>query len=494
MKIRYSISIGLFVGMLTVISSCTSDFEDINTSETDPTEVPSTNLLGYALEDFTNKTFNTTIDGGESGYANQIGKIQYMEEAIYEFRDGDFNSYWQTVYRDLENLKEVEKQADAEGATNMKAAAITFSAFIWQIATDMWRDIPFSDALAAADGNYSPSYDTQETIYPAVMDSLAKANELFNEGASDKLGDGDFLFNGDLTLWQKFANSLRLRMAMRLSNVDPTTSKSIVEQILADPTTYPVMTSNDDNAYYYWDGTDPYEEPWYYNKVVSGRDDHGIADVLVDTLKYFSDPRLQFYAHPAPSDNVYRGVTVGTTLSSFSMNDISRIGTRFRDVADGSSPLMSYSELLFIVAEGAQRGWNVGMTANEAYDAAITASMKENTTDKEGEIADSQIAAYLAQSDVAFNNTLTCIYLQKWIALFKNGPEAWAENRRTDVPQLSPSPDGDYSANHNRPPFHQPYPNNEYDLNYDNIQPYWAQVSDYLWGKQMYWDTRVNVY
>jgi hypothetical protein len=478
----------LYIAMTLIISlaSCTGDFDETNTNPNSPTEVPSTNILAYVLENFTVNSFSmSAVDAGELGYANQVGKIQYPEESIYEFRESTFNSYFATVYRNQQNIQVILEQAAEEGATNMKAAAETWSAYIWLIATDMWRDIPFTDALGASEGVLSPSYDTQETIYPAVMEMLADANNLFNEGSSDELGSGDILFNGDVELWQKFANSLRLRMAMRLSNVEPSTAKSVVEEILGNPGTYPIISSNEDNAYFYWSGSDPYYEPFYSNKEIDDRDDHGMADVIIDQLIAFNDPRLAVYAKPATSDGAYRGVVVGDDQDNFSLSEISRIGARFRDDAAGFSPFMNYAEICFIKAEAAANGWSAGTTAVEAYEDGITASMDENG------IKAADIAAYLAQSEIIYSN-VNQIYLQKWICLFKNGHEAWAENRRTDVPVLSAAPDGKYTG-HNRPPFRQPYPTNEYNLNTDNIQTYWDQVEDRLWGKQMYWDTRTGV-
>lgn len=475
----------LALALIVPFASCTSDFSEINTNPNSPTEVPSTNILAYTLENFTTNAFNmTAVNIGELGYANQIGKIQYPEESVYEFREGSFNSFFTTVYRNQQNLNVVMAQAEADGATNMLAAAKTWSAYIWLVATDMWRDIPFTEALNAENGTFSPAYDTQEEIYPAVMDMLEEANSLFNEGSSDAIGNGDFLFDGDTDLWQKFANSLRLRMAIRISNVDPTTAKSVIEEILGAPATYPIISSNDDNAYYHWLGTDPYYEPFYSNNAVDARDDHAVAEVLVDQLKAFADPRLPFYAHPG-ADGEYHGVEVGVKSLSNELKNYSRIGTRFRDEAAGFSPFMNYAEVCFIKAEAAAKGWATGTTAADAYEEGITASMEENG------VAAADIATYLAQATISYSS-VSQIYLQKWIALFKNGHEAWAENRRTDVPQLAPAPDAAYTG-HNRPPFRQPYPNDEYTLNTDNIKPYWDLVNDRMWGKQMYWDTRTGV-
>jgi hypothetical protein len=491
----FKLKIIVAISLVLALASCTKDFETINTDQNNPTSVPSTNILAYVLYDFTGGSssfFDLWINGNESSYANQLGKIQYVDESRYAFRESTINSAFATVYRDLQNLKQIEKQADANGDTNMKAAAMTYSAFIWQIATDTWRDIPFTDAINAEDGAISPTYDTQEEIYPAVMQILEDANDLFNEGATDELGSGDLLFNGDVSLWQKFANSIRLRMAIRISNVDPTTSKQVIEEILGNPTKYPVIASNDENAFFNWVGSSPYYEPFYKDHYISDRDDHGVCSVLIDQLKAFNDPRLPVYAKPATNDSikygliVYRGVIAGVAQSTFDTKDISRIGARFRDNAAGFSPYMRYAEVLFIKAEAAQRGWSVGMTAKDAYTAAVTASLEEN------EISASDIATYLAQSTVAYNNTLDQIYLQKWISLFKQGHEAWAETRRTDVPKLGVAPSSAYSG-HNRPPFREPYPTNEYSLNLDNISPYWDKVTDRLWGQQMWWDTRTGV-
>nr|WP_321356065.1 SusD/RagB family nutrient-binding outer membrane lipoprotein [uncultured Draconibacterium sp.] len=480
---RFSIVLLLIVAIV----SCTGDYEDINTDPNNPTTVPSTNIMAYVLNNFTANTFSlSAIGAGTLGYSNQVGKIQYAEESIYEFRESTFNSYFATVYRNQQNLKQIIMQSEEAGDVNMIAAATTYSAYIWLIATDMWRDIPFTDALGAEDDVLSPAYETQEVIYPAIMDMLEEANSLFNQEAGDALGSGDLLFSGDTELWQKFANSLRLRMACRLMDADAATAKSVIEQITGNPSTYPVIASNDENAYFYWSGADPYYEPFYTNKEVDDRDDHGLSDVLVDQLIAFNDPRLPVYAKPALSDGEYRGVIVGLKSEKVVLSEISRMGARFRDDAAGFSPYMNFAEVNFIVAEAAARGYNVGTTAEDAYEAGITASLEENG------VVTADIDAYLAQDEIAYGDDMDQIYIQKWISLFKNGQEAWAETRRTDVPLLAAAPDAFYIG-HSRPPFRQPYPTNEYNLNTDNIAPFWDQVEDRMWGKKMYWDVRTGV-
>ncbi len=482
----FRIKIAVILCAILATASCTKDFESINTDPNNPTKVPSTNSLGYVIYDFTNGFFDTWVNANEASYANHMGKIQYIDESRYAFRESEMNRAFATVYRDLQNLKQIMKDAKADEKTNMNAVAMTYSAFIWQIATDTWRDIPFSEALGAEEDVINPKYDKQEDIYPAVMKMLADANDLFNQKATDNLGSGDFLFKGDVTKWQKFANSLRLRMAIRISNVDATTSKKVIEEILGNPTKYPIISSNSENAFLNWSGATPYQEPFYVDAYVNDRDDHGVCSVLVDKLIELNDPRLPVYAKPAASDGKFRGVIAGVQPGTFDIKEISRLGSRFRDDPKGFSPLMRYSEVLFIKAEAAQRGWNAGISASEAYKAAITASMEENGIDV------TATATYLAQSSVAFSNSLDQIYMQKWICLFKQGHEAWAENRRTDVPKLAAAPYSFYPG-HTRPPFREPYPTNEYSLNTANISTFWDKVTDRLWGQQMWWDTRSGV-
>jgi hypothetical protein len=126
------------------------------------------------------------------------------------------------------------------------------------------------------------------------------------------------------------------------------------------------------------------------------------------------------------------------------------------------------------------------MTAEEAYEAAVTASCEENGVDA------ADIATYLA-GDAAFDGTLEQIYWQEWIALFKQGMEAWSLYRRTGVPTTHYVAPASMYPGHNAPPFRYPYPNNELTLNGGNSNSFAAEVEDYFWGKQMWWDTRTGV-
>lgn len=483
MKNNITICFAFVISMTLFLSGCTADFGEINTDPDRAKDAPANNVLAFVLTYHSDTFYDSWNNLNEpSTYGGQIAKIQYIDEARYNFRPGVVENKWYYGYRTLQNIQEIKMKAEADDAVNLLAVAKVLEAYVFQAMTDTWRDIPYSDALGMKDGILLPSYDKQEDIYPALLNTLEEANNLFNQGATDALGDGDLLFHGDISKWQKFGNSLRLRMAMRISDVSPL-GQSTVEAIMANPAANPIMESNDDNAFYVYPGSSPYEDPWYEDS--TGRDDHGVSDVLIDALKDLNDPRLPVYAHPAESDNEFRGFTIGAAEQP-NISTISRIGARFRDDPAGFIPYMRYAETMFHVAEAAQKGYSVGMDAETAYNAAVTGSMLENG------IAQGDITAYLS-GDGAYDGSLETIYLQEWISLFKQGMEAWSLYRRTGVPTTHYVAPGTTYTGHNSPPFRYPYPNNESSLNGTNASPFIGEVVDDFWGKQMWWDTRTGV-
>jgi hypothetical protein len=466
--------------------SCTKKFEQINTNPNNPVIAPTTNVLAWVTETFGATYFDSWGNLNEpETYGGHIGKIQYVDEARYIYRPGTVTSLWNSIYRILKNAQTIIDQAKADNAINMQAVALTFQAYIWQIATDRWRDLPFTEAIRGNDGFITPAYDKQENIYPALVAQLKTAADLFSQGATDPLGSGDLLYNGNLTKWRKFCNSLRLRMAIRISGISAATSKSIIEEVMGNPTKYPVFSGNADNAFFMWTAATPYQEPWYVD--FKTRDDHGISKPLVDSLKSLTDPRLAIYAKPAPSDGQYRGVEIGPPGNLPAIGQYSRIGVRFRETPAGFSPFMRYSEVQFILAEAALKGWNTGITAISAYTNGITASMNEN-----GITDAAVITTYINSPRVLWNGDVKKIYMQKWLALYKDGHETWAEERRTDFPLL-PAASGSPFPGHNRPPFRYPYPTEETTLNGNNSAAYVADLKDDFWGKKMWWDTRTGV-
>ena len=204
-------------------------------------------------------------------------------------------------------------------------------------------------------------------------------------------------------------------------------------------------------------------------------------------MKEKNDPRIKAIAKPATRDGEYRGFQNGPASLPEDNGLISRIGTMYREEAAGFTPFMKASEVSYIKAEAAMLGYNVGISAQEAYENAVRLSMEENG------ISTEEADAFLAGAG-KWNNSLEQIYWDEWVSLFKNNFEAWCLYRRTGIPSTNyVSIKSIYGSAHTDQPFRLPYPNNEYQYNADNVKAAAANVVDYAWGEQMMWDTRTNV-
>lgn len=481
--------------MFFFVAACTKSFDDMNTDPNKPTTAPATNVLANSIRSIASTLYGERLGIYYEGfYAGQTAPGIFIG-ASYEYRDEIVTGQWSSLYYAMNDLQKVISQSAEDGNKNMQAAALTLKVFAAQYLTDMWGAVPYTDAFKGEEGQTRPAYNTQEEVYNTMLGELETAANLFNEGSIDALGSGDILLNGNVTAWQRFCNSLRVRLAIRISNVAPEKAAQVLQAVFGDATKYPVLNEGE-NVLLNWVGASPYNEPWF-TYLTSSANYYAMCSTLIDTLKTYNDPRLPVYAqritaadpnNPSPDD--YAGLKAGEPSSNFSVSTVSKIGQRFGYNAAGFSPFMRYAELCFIKAEALQRGLISGGNAKDEYEKGIKASMLENGITAYND--------YITAPAVAWSGTnadLKKIYLQKWISIFKQSPEAWSEARRTDVPLMTAVP-FDYHGSHNRPAFRYPYPNNELTLNGENIRPHLDGLdnNDYFWGKQLWWDTRTGVH
>ena len=474
-----------------MLGGCTSNFDEIN-SDPDALETGApTNMLGYALRETMSR--QAGFDATEA-WAGYIVKIQYMDNYNYLPTNNTYGNKFSNCYRRIVLLDDILAltEENADELKNIRWASRIFKEYLWLLNTDQFGDIPYTEANKVEDGQMKPKYDSQEIIYPAILENLkAIADEMAAGLGSDNIGEGDFLFGGDIQRWQKFCNSLRLRAAMRIVNVAPDLAKSTIEEVCQNLTSYPVLETSDENAYFYWQGSSPYFEP-YYNDFRT-RDDYGMSNIFVNHLKSMSDPRISAIMQPAASDGEYRGYENGALSAPSNVQTISRMGVMYREDPAGFTPLLKSCENYFIMAEAAMRGWNVGISAQEAYETAVKISMEDNG------VSAADAETYLANAG-KWDNTLERIYMEEWVALFKENCEAWSLYRRTGYPKEIRT-SGEYPGKfcsfgtaHNDVPFRMPYPDNEYQYNKENVEAATVDVVDNTWGKQMWWDTRTNVH
>jgi hypothetical protein len=459
----------------------------MNTDPNLATVVPATNVLGSAQLSSAYTLFGTRLACYYTGAWS--GMISAPD---YEYRVDINNDIWKSMYTNMTYAVDAMRLAKIELNDNLYAAALTFKAYNAQKTTDMWGDIPYSEAFQLEAGNLYPKYDSQEEVYNAILAELKTAADLFDVSGKP-IGAGDFFLKGDISKWRKFCNSLRLRVAIRMSSADATKASAVLQEVLGDTTRYPIMTANSDNAYWYFPGTVPDQEIWFESmgttdgapKTTGWR----LQQPLIDALQNNNDPRLPVYADKN-SWGLYSGHRFGPNEKSDTMNNNfnrSHIGDRFMNDPTGFLPYMNCAEVYFSLAEAYERGLVTG-DARSAYETGISKSCEENM------IAPGDIATFLTQPEVAWGSGTTTdlekIALQKWISLFKQSVEAWSEARRTDVPLLT-NITVNYASSHNRPPFRRAYADEEKSLN-TNF-PFDVVEKDIFYGTQLWWDKRTGV-
>jgi len=346
------------------------------------------------------------------------------------------------------------KDAAAASGSNENQVAICriLKVLVFQIITDIWGEIPYYDALKGRE-NFSPRYDPQDEIYEDMVKELTEAAEQIDLNAPGM--EGDIIYGGDMTAWKLFANSLKMRVGIRMTEANPSLAGDAIESAFENG----VFLSNSDNALYPYLADANNYNPFY--AFYLSYTDFAISNILVDFMTPLNDPRLPIYADPAPATNTIIGMPYGVSnaiASSIPIEEISLPGQAVRQ-ATTKGIIMTYSEVLFIMSEAVQRGWNVGgETAESLYQQAITASMEYWGVDP------LDISTYLANPSVAYdpNNYKKSIGEQKWISLYMNGIESWSEWRRLDYPQLQPAPDAVMGRDI---PRRKAYAKSEYDLN-----------------------------
>lgn len=460
--------ISLFVG-------CTKDFEEINKDPNNVTDVPTAYLMTQAQRALIGQRYNITT----MLYSQQWSETQYTNTSRYETAEASFNGYYTGPLADLQQIinlntnEETSGDAAASGANeNQIAIARILKVYAFQLITDMWGECPYSDALRGADA-YTPMYDTQDAIYADLVKELTEAASQINENAAGM--DGDIIFGGDMGAWKKFANSLKARVGIRMTEADPAAAQSAVTSGLAGG-----FTSNDDNALYTYLADAANWNPIYSHYLT--RTDYAISETMADFMAALNDPRLPIYADPAPATGTIVGMPYGVTAAeagSITNDEISFPGMAVRK-ADSPGIIQTYSELLFIKAEAAARGW-ISDEPADVYAEAITASMEFWGVDADA------ISAYLAQPETAYDasNFKKSIGEAKWVSLYMDGQESWSEWRRLDYPELTPAP---AAAEGREIPRRRAYTQNEYDLNKENIEAAVARQGADVMETRIWWD------
>lgn len=443
MKILKHTLIAVVIGALIGVS-CSHLFDEYND---DPNNIEM--WQGDPMSFLENLVFGGADDLLYRTYQVNGELIQYtvstsVANAFHRFivSNGSATNFWNEMATDAANANEMLKLAEAQNRKECQAIALTLRSMYISELTDMFGDIPFSEAFQGYDGNTTPRFDTQEEVYRQLFSDLRRANDLYKESKEMKNASKDLLYGGNLTKWRKFNNSLYLRMLMRVSgrNSYLDVNKQLKE-IYTAPAEWPVFESIDDAAVMKFTGVTPNENRFGREDLksftTSGR---RACQNMTDLMKPSKDPRYTIYFNPRGED--WSGLTSGQAIKEdeSEQNTADYLNIHVLGQFTSWFSFMNYDEVLFIWAEAAQRGLIAGgeTLAAEMYSKAIEQSVRYWNAQVEKPVSDLVISDFLAK--VSYDGTYEQLMNQKYIALFWVGYQGWAEYRRTGYPRLTINP------------------------------------------------------
>ncbi|MEM0519492.1 SusD/RagB family nutrient-binding outer membrane lipoprotein [Aequorivita flava] len=463
--------------------SCSDNLEDLNQNIKDPTAVSGESLFASAQKQLADQVVTPNVNLNNLRlWTQQLQETTYTDESQYDqITRAIPDNHWREIYRDV--LKDLDEAARVISETdndltnalkpNKLAIIEVLTVYAYSNLVETYGDVPYSEALDI--DNLLPAYDDGLTIYKDLIARLNSAIGGMNTGVGSFSDTEDMMYSGDVSHWKKFANSLKLRMGIMLSDVDAGLSKSTVESAV----TSGVFTSNADNGSYMYSAAAPNNNPMNDNLVLSGRNDYVAAVTIIDIMNDLEDPRRPVYFTDV--DGEYIGGEIGE-ISAYP--DYSHVADRLVDPTE-PGVLLSYVEVRFLMAEAAARGYSVGGDAATHYAAGITASFDYWGAE--------DVAAYLAKPEVDYASALATstsspawkqvIGTQAYLGLYNRTFASYLSIRRLDYPILA-EPTGAESGF----PTRYLYPVGEQTLNEDNYNAASTAIGGDAPETRLFWD------
>ena len=479
--LKYAAVSALVVSTGVMTMGCTDNFENLNTDpyEVDPDELPFSaqfkepfSYVYAPQQNLFQYCFNLNIDLF-SGYFMTPHNFNGSGNVDYALNRGFCGGMYENVYLHIfNNTRRLIASCVEQGLSDYGAMMRVVQAYAIQMLTDAYGPVAYSSVIEDPTGGASFSYDTQESVYNALFTLVDEAIAGFKGTASvADMQAFDYWCNGDIALWKKVANQLKLRLAMRIVKVNPTLAKQKAEEAVQGG----VLTSADRDILINQGLSNELTRMFEWG-------DCGMNASLITMLEGFKDPRLPLYVtknqaavtcedgSTIEEGTKYLGVRGGCNLPSKpnQWGNFSKVICTYTT----AFPVMKVAEGYFLRAEGALRGWSMGGSAKDLYEEGIRISIKNELAYKGSiagvtSISDAEIDAYLngtsgqidfvdpvkAENSIKAMNTLGVkwdegaskeeklqrIITQKWIANFPLSCEAWAEYRRTGYPKLFPN-------------------------------------------------------
>ena len=493
-KFRHYISFMILIACL--MTSCTKDFIEINKNPNKiefggvaPTSLYEPMVYGISIHNQNQAWF----------YANELVQVTAFTGGAttqihqYQIPDGQWTSQWDNFARYGFDAHHIIDQAIKFEDKYMEALGLIWKVYELSNLSALFGDIPYKEAFMQT-ANTTPVFDSQESLVEEFMADLDSASTILRRRPAALKPDIDKMYANNHTKWIKFANSLRMRILCRMSGINDSYWGQI-QTMLDNPDLYPVFADNSDNANMPFQELDPYRSYWKQNNTTeSSFCNHRFCQKMIDMMvefntagnAIFEDPRLPIYA--VQKGGVWKGSRGGVQPSEFKQYDSGSAVPNFAVLTNSGVPafLMDYSEVLFILAEGVEKGklTVAGQTAKTLYESAVKASIGKWSN--YGQYASKPVIVRSADIDALLSGPLgsydraaaqneTSIYgsaeeliaCQKFISLYFSGYEVYNEWRRTEYPVFDIA-DGT-SSNGYEVPTRMGYPNYTVASNSANV-------------------------
>lgn len=494
-----------FVAVLLVLSTaCDHDFDELNTNKTSATAIDPAFQLN-------NATLNSSLQAliFEIGIVQQIisPNSGVLTGANYnQDNRATTDDNWQGYYRNvIKNTRDViAATEELPDRSNLRNMARIIQAHAFMVLTDSYGDIPYSEGgLGYLEQVNFPVYESQEAIYPMIIQELTDATGALD--AAGRIETAEILYNGDIAKWKKFGYSLLLRAGMRLSEANQGLAQSTVTAAFQGG----VMTTNADNAMMKHDQN--YQNPIGGTLNSTEAANFYLTAPFVDHLKNTNDPRLSAIAvryvgaksgpeqttaiqsyDPALQVGMPMGldnpgaVKAAADLGLASFYDFSQADRRRLTKLAAQYFFVTAAQTNLLLAEARHRGWITTGTADQYYNAAVVNHMEQlGTVDPLSAVPAGAISSYLAANPFDPANALEQINTQYWIASFLNGPEAFANFRRSNFPALAPNP---FPGREVEFISRLTYPNSEISVNTANVNEAIARMGPDKLDTKVWWD------
>jgi len=484
--------------ILVTFGSCDDGFEELNVNPTKPTQLsPSTKLTYIQLH-----------TGGSNYVAylfwnviHLMQNVQHLNNTSYvSFLYKEGNTHWlfeeqfKTTAKNITDLEAQLETSEAPTAASDLAIARIQRVLIFSRITDVYGDIPYSEAgKGFLEGIRFPKYDKQSDIYADMLATLESSAATLGAGGTSSYGSADLLYGGDVVKWKKFANSLMLRLAMRMVKVDDDEAKAWATKAI----TGGVMTSNADIAYTQYENAandgGPNVNP--LTKCFTSRSSTQvkISKTFMDFMKDRNDPRVSVLCSTTdgntdPALQFGQDINVATRGVANSKPNINIFGGSGTIIYDAPFFFQTYAEVEFMLAEAAERWGLAGGNVEVHYNTGVTAAMEYLAMYGHGVyITPTQISDYLTANPFVAADALKMINEQYWVATFGNGLETFSNWKRSGYPVLVPANVATILTG-GEIPRRLPYPGSEKLNNPTNVAAAIAQQGGDLLTTRMWWD------